>query len=535
MAKPSPAPMEFRTIDGAGNNLAHPLENAAGQPLDRIGSAHFVDGVSVPIETVDPRAISNGVVGQGDPEVPNKQGLSGFMYAFGQFVDHDLDRVDSDGVHHMDIHVGAGDPTFPDGTVIPLTRAVVAPGTGEGTTHPGTAVDSITGWLDLSQVYGSDPVTAASLKASDGAHLATSAGNDLPIGPSGMFQAGDVRVAENPDLSALHTLFMREHNFQVDQLHTEHPELTSAQLYDQARAITSAEYAHIVYDEFLPHLLGKGAIKDFHGYNPDAHATLSEEFTGAAFRFGHSIVSDEIAGVDNKGVEIKASALKDAFFVPPAVFDEFGGAGALLRHLYDDTAPTMDARIVDGLREFLADPPAALDLAATNIQRGHDLGLGTLNETRTALGLHPYTDFNQITNDKQTVDAMKTVFGDINKVDLWTGGLAEKATGGGIVGQTFHDIIAKEFTDLRDGDRFFYENALDKHTVKMVNSTTLGDLMLRDTDTTKAFVKPHTDVFESKNPAPADHGHHPTVDMSQGDSHSVQAVPDHTHHFDLMA
>ncbi len=34
-----------------------------------------------------------------------------------------------------------------------------------------------------------------------------------------------------------------------------------------------------------------------------------------------------------------------------------------------------------------------MDLAAINIQRARDLGLGTLNQTREALGLDPYTDF----------------------------------------------------------------------------------------------------------------------------------------------
>ena len=49
----------------------------------------------------------------------------------------------------------------------------------------------------------------------------------------------------------------------------------------------------------------------------------------------------------------------------------------------------MDGRIVDGLRNFLFDPPVGMDLAAINVARGHDLGLGTLNETRAALGLTP--------------------------------------------------------------------------------------------------------------------------------------------------
>ena len=33
----------------------------------------------------------------------------------------------------------------------------------------------------------------------------------------------------------------------------------------------------------------------------------------------------------------------------------------------------MDSRIVDDLRNFLFDSPVSMDLAAINIQRGHDL------------------------------------------------------------------------------------------------------------------------------------------------------------------
>jgi hypothetical protein len=50
------------------------------------------------------------------------------MYSWGQFVDHDLDLVTSDGVNHIDIPVKAGD--FPDVSSIPLTRSVIDPATG---------------------------------------------------------------------------------------------------------------------------------------------------------------------------------------------------------------------------------------------------------------------------------------------------------------------------------------------------------------------------------------------------------------------
>jgi peroxidase len=120
------------------------------------------------------------------------------------------------------------------------------------------AVNSITGWIDGRQVYGSDAANAASLRLPDG-HLKTSAGNNLPI-VNGGFVSGDIRAAENPDLTTTTTLFVREHNFQVDRLQQEHPDWTGDQLYQMARAIVGAEIANITYTEFLPKLIGKDAI-----------------------------------------------------------------------------------------------------------------------------------------------------------------------------------------------------------------------------------------------------------------------------------
>ena len=96
-------------------------------------------------------------------------------------------------------------------------------------------MNAITGWLDASMVYGSDPQTAASLRLPDG-HLKSSAGGNLPI-VDGAYIAGDVRVAENPSLTALQTLFLREHNYQVDMLHEQHPGWTGDQalFHDAAR------------------------------------------------------------------------------------------------------------------------------------------------------------------------------------------------------------------------------------------------------------------------------------------------------------
>jgi Ca2+-binding RTX toxin-like protein len=476
-----PGIVAIRTVDGSGNNLANPDLNALGSDLTRLGPAHFADGEHAMIAAPNPRDISNIVV-SGNGDLANPEGLSGMMYAWGQFIDHDLDMMRSGGAD-ISIIAPADDPDLP-GATIGLTRVIIDPNTGEGTGIPATAVNSVTGWLDASMVYGSDPATAASLRMADG-HMKTSAGDYLPI-VNGMFAAGDVRVSENPDLTALQTLFVREHNYQVDLLHKEHPNWTGEQLYQQAKAIVTAEIAHITYSEFLPHLLGANALQDYHGYDPTVDATISEEFAGAAYRLGHSIVSAEIASINEQGEKIADQDLKDVFFEPAAVFTSTGdGADGLLRHLGADLSNALDVHIVDDLRNFLFDPGEGQDLASINIQRGHDLGLGSLNETRVALGLEAYTSFDQITSDQDTAAALAQAYsGDINTVDLWTGGLAEDHVAGAMVGQTFETIIAGQFEALRDGDRFWYENqGFDQKTLALIESTTLSDIIVRNTNT----------------------------------------------------
>jgi len=484
--------LKFRSIDGSDNNLSDPAENQAGTDFARVGPANFADGIDAMTPGPNPREISDIVSAQpNDTNGPglvdsNGVALSGMMYAWGQFIDHDLD-LEKQGATTADISitVPAGDQFLAPGSQIPLTRVAIDPATGVAG-HPAAAINTITGWLDGSQIYGSDPATAASLRTADG-HLKMSAGDYLPVvetanGPA--YAAGDVRAHENPDLTALQTMFVREHNWQVDRLHAEHPGWSGDQLYETAKAITTAEMVNITYTEFLPHLLGPDAIPLYHGYDPTVDARISEEFEGAAYRFGHSLVSDGIDALSNSGATTSSQTLAQSFGETPATF-EAAGADGLLRHLSGDVANALDTHIVDGLRNLLVDPPAGMDLAAINIQRGHDLGLGTLNETREALGLQPYATFGQITSDPATAAALQKAYGDVDAVDLWTGGLAEDHVAGGVLGSTFAKIVGDQFAALRDGDRFYFENqGFDPKTLSDIEHTTLSDLMLRDTDTT---------------------------------------------------
>jgi peroxidase len=127
-----------------------------------------------------------------------------------------------------------------------------------------------------------------------------------------------------------------------------------------------------------------------------------------------------------------------------------------------------------------------IDLMAIDIQRERDVGLATLNQTRASLNLSRYTSIGQLTTDLVLQRNFQKVYGldAINNIDLFMGGLAEAHAPEAEVGPTFQAIIARQFSALRAGDRFFWLNqGFDRNTMAMISSTTLTDIIQRNTDT----------------------------------------------------
>src|SRR6185295_549731 len=134
--------------------------------------------------------------------------------------------------------------------------------------------------------------------------------------------------------------------------------------------------------------------------------------------------------------------------------------GPVLKYLASDPSSEVDTKVVNSVRNFLFGPPGAggLDLASLNIQRGRDHGLADYNSTRAAYGLKKVTSFDQITSDPVLAGKLKDLYGSVDNVDLWVGGLAEDHVRGGSLGPTFRRILIDQFTRTRDGDRFWFEN-----------------------------------------------------------------------------
>jgi peroxidase len=296
-----------------------------------------------------------------------------------------------------------------------------------------------------------------------------------------------VRANENPELIALQTLFVREHNRLAAEAAARHPEWTDEQLYQHARRLVVAELQKITYEEFLPAILGAGTpaaeqLRIYRGYRADVDPGIATEFSTAAFRLGHSMLGEDIQFLDDQGVPVRDSMrLANAFFDPRPVSQV--GIDPLLKYLASDRAQEIDPIVVDDVRNFLFGAPGqgGFDLAALNIQRGRDHGLADYNSVRAAYGLPRLTSFAQITSDPARQAALQQAYGSIDKVDLWVGGLAEKHLPGSSLGETFTRIVVDQFSRLRDGDRFWYENSLPADAVRCVRATTLADVVRRNT------------------------------------------------------
>lgn len=490
-------PEEFRTIEGSGNNVDNPSWGSADIPFLRRTTVDYADGVDAPSGENRPNAreISNAICAQ-EELVYNRRFVTDYLWQWGQFLDHDITLTPTnDLIEPFNVEVPAGDPFFdPRNTgeaEIGLDRSFseVVNGVRE-------QINEITAYVDASNVYGSDPERAEALRTNDGTgRLLLSEGRLLPFNTEGLpnapsddasfFLAGDFRANEQVGLIAMHTLFVREHNYWARVVAESNRDLDGDQIYEVARAIVGAEMQVITYNEFLPLLLGRNALPRYRGYRPEVNAGITNVFATASYRFGHSMLSSQLLRLDRRNREIRQGHLDlaSAFFDPTRITEE-GGIDPVLRGLSKQPAQEIDTLLVDDVRNFLFGPPGSggFDLASLNLQRGRDHGLPGYNEVRRNFGLRPARDFSDITPNRDLQEAFEEVYDSVEDVDVWVGGLAEPHVRGALVGETVGAVLRDQFLRLRDGDRFWYQNHLDRELQRLIETQTLAKIIRRNTD-----------------------------------------------------
>lgn len=499
----------YRTIDGTCNNSANIEWGATDIELMRSMEADYSSSdywnAMAGEDRPSPRAISNYVSAQSE-SVPSPRNLSSFVFTWGQFLDHDIDLTPEGHTEYEPISMPEDEPLFT--ADIPFFRSEIHEGTGVDNARQQTNL--ITSWIDGSNVYGSEQTRADWLRTFTDGKLKTSTGNFLPYnttdgeyesnigenapsmagdgdGTNKVFVAGDVRANEQPGLTVLHTLFVREHNRICERLKQDGMN-NDEEMYQIARKRVGAYLQAITYREFLPALGIQ--LAPYQNYRPHIQPDITNLFATAAYRLGHTMVTNELLVLDNQceDVENGSISLLEGFF-NPSIVPQYG-LDPFLKGLSVQVQEAVDLQIIDNLRNFLFGDPNAevvfgLDLASLNIQRGRDHGLPDYNSTRKQYTGQRANKFRDITKDDDLRRALSDAYvKDIHNIDAWVGMLAEDKLPNSSVGATLHAVLKSQFERLRDGDAFYYEydQALTNSQRNDIRNTTLSDIIERNTD-----------------------------------------------------
>ncbi len=503
---------EVRTYDGSSNNLNNPNWGANHSELARLIPAAYSDKIAAPAgaQRQNPRKISNALFAQDSP-LSDRMGLSDFVWVFGQFIDHDITLSEGND-ESLTIPINFPDAHFNPGGAIPgvsinMSRTAFVEGTGTSEDNPREHFNEISAWIDGSAVYGSSLYHATWLRTLQDGKMKTSTGNLLPFNTTTgefdapvdidaphmaddvgfaerLFVGGDVRTNENVLLTAYHTLFVREHNRICDELILQYPDWQDEEIYQYARRMVSGIIQQITFNEWLP-AMGVN-LAPYSGYDATVNPNIFNGFSGAAFRIGHTLLSGDILVMDAEGNEREGGPLqlRNAFFNPSALIDN-GGLDPFFRGMGAQMQQRFDAKVVDDIRNFLFGPPGAggTDLASININRGRERGLPDFNAYRAALGLTSYTSFREMNDDPEVIEALQSNYTSIDDIDLWVGLLAEKHMADAIFGETVRTFLHLQFTAIRNGDRFYYENdtVLSTEEKAAIKATSMRDVVMRNT------------------------------------------------------
>jgi len=521
---------KFRTVDGSCNNLDNPLWGMSMTPMQRIAKAEYAEQ-STPRRAKSgrplpsPRLLTQEVLGTGNRR--STRGITTFFVQMGQFIDHDLTLTPEETEPECCDLNRAGEPwvfnenfdrdrcipiEIPDDdriwgrrgrTCFEVHRSLVALAIPDCAASPQREQwDALTHFLDSSNVYGSTVMEARDVR--DGMLLKVNPRSELIRGGGGRSVlpacandranrnnnacagpcqerdrsckiAGDQRVNEQIGLTSHHTLWLREHNRLAAALESLNTHWNEERVFQEARRILIAQWQHIIYNEWLPILLGETYMTTFdlfpqtsgytNTYNERLDPRINNEFATAAFRFGHSMMPTEVPSRD-RNRRINRNVNLHQIFNNVSMFEsEDNLMDDLIRGQSGEAAAAWDPAFNEDLVNRLFDEE--LDLPALNINRGRDHGIPGYNRYREICksriaqfgGARSFRDLTTggfLTNTD--VELLQSVYDDVDDIDLFVGATLEENLNDALLGPVFTCIIGDQFQRLKEGDRFYFEN-----------------------------------------------------------------------------
>lgn len=485
---PEPVPERLRgerSYDGTYNDLSDPRMGAVGSAFGRnLRPDHRPDLHDTP----NPVTVSRRLLYR-ESFLPATS-LNVLAAAWIQFQVHDWvnHRRHKPGERSVEVPLPPGSgpwhntPGGPDESVMRFAE-------NEGIEVPGRPPllfgNTASHWWDGSEVYGGDERTARFLREADGrAELRLEDGH-LPSGGNGGIPLTGFSDNWWMGLSAMHTLFAREHNAVCAALRAEYPAMGEERIYQTARLVVSALIAKIHTVEWTPAILATEAIDialhtnwqgpprkwldqlglwlfEAHSLTgipktlPDHHAapySLTEDFV-TVYRM-HPLIPDDfelrehhfgqrletVGFLDIQGgaaeARIRKTGLANTLY-------SFGIAhpGAITLHNFPRS-----------LQRFEREGEI-IDLSVVDLVRTRRRGVPRYNDFRAGLHQPRLRSFEELTENAETLARLKEVYRSVDEIDTVVGLFGENPpTGFGFSDTAFRVFILMASRRLQS-DRF---------------------------------------------------------------------------------
>ncbi|XP_060838351.1 peroxidase [Rhopalosiphum padi] len=504
---------KYRTIDGSCNNLRYTNWGIPNSKYARLLPPKYSDGIHAPPTSVsgEPLPGSRLISIVMFPDVPIPDPVWTLItMTWGQIVTHDMSMsmgttqakrhsircCDDNGrllsnnpdVHCFPITIPEDDPVFSKfhRECMNFVRSTTDQETGcNAGNKPAEQLVVVSHWMDASFVYGSSQRLADTLREGIGGRLRVEFRDGRPWPPAAAnksavcdqqtdeepcYQFGDRRANQNPQLTVLQILFLREHNRIATVLSHINPHWDDETLYQESRRVLIAEFQHINYHEWLPIILGTENMLKYgllyktkeytNDYKENVDPSVINAHAHAAFRYFHSSIQGQFHLIGEDRNLLSAVRLSD-YFNRPTIIEKGYNFDHLSRGLTTQSQEEVDPFFTSEITDFLfrAGRPFGRDLRAIDVQRGRDHGLASYNDYREFCGLpraHKFEDFSDYI-DVERIEKLALLYNHPDDVDLSVGGSLEAHVPNTLAGPTFLCLLTEQFYRTKVSDRYFYE------------------------------------------------------------------------------
>uniref|UniRef100_V5I8I5 Peroxidase n=1 Tax=Anoplophora glabripennis TaxID=217634 RepID=V5I8I5_ANOGL len=496
----------YRSIDGSCNHISNGKMGESFTGFTRLLYPDYLDGIHEPRRAVNrnllpsPRSISLSVV---DHVEKLDEHLTLAVMQWGQFLEHDLSRPATAVMIHTEKPIeccSAQGKNLSPRYIHPFCSPVYA-STKDNKRYtkksldcmnyvrsipalrsdcsfgPSDQVNQATHFLDGSQIYGSTYRKSNSLRSFISGKLEMSDENYLPMSQNPMedcqvnssksfcYKSGDSRVNFQPQLTAMHTIWFREHNRVAEELANINSHWEDDILFQETRRIVVAEMQHITYNEWIKKILSskyRSIIEAFSIFDENIDPSVSNSFATATMRSLKSLYDGNIK-LFNENREANSSLSLQKYFNNPNKIQQPGILDALIRGLATQSSQKIDRHFAEDLiNKLYTNGHFGFDVLSMDIQRGRDHGLPGYTQYRTLCGLRNAENFNDFSDvmPEKHINILSETYSNPKDVDLIVGGILENVEEGSIFGPTFSCIIADQFMRTKKGDRYFYTNEI---------------------------------------------------------------------------